>query len=91
VLIRVISQIKTINARPIPQSSRVLNQTTPQTLGKQFSHSPFLILEVQATVGGECTTGAREKTKASLRKNRARTPATDHTDFHGSNNQAART
>src|SRR5579871_927808 len=58
VLIRVISQIKTINARPIPQPSRTLRTTQ-----KDFPTAAACIPTLQATVGGECNTSATEKSK----------------------------
>jgi hypothetical protein len=58
VLVRVISQINTINARPIPQPSG----------HETISPRPLPRPTTQAPVGGECNTATREECKEILRK-----------------------
>src|SRR5947207_9214346 len=54
VLTNVISQIKTSNARPIPQPSWAQSRISPR---------PLLRPTTQATVGGECNTATTEHCK----------------------------
>src|SRR6266568_6345290 len=54
VLANVISQIKSSNARPIPQPSWAQSRISPRPLPRPTT---------QATVGGECNTATREQCK----------------------------
>src|SRR5579871_4263268 len=74
VLTRVITQINSSNARPIPQSShdeRRYERISPRRLPCPTT---------QATVGGECTTAARQNSKRVIEESY---PGKLATDSHG--------